>query len=165
MRRLPTYWLTMLFKFRRAILKLKKCIINYVTLKSAAAVTTRRVGVRMGRNVPDSLLVFLLSPMPTLAGGRSPRLISPFSGKHSVALVWWTVPICLTKSNRNVRGTSVTPRPLGGVGRWCWCGGCRIEGTCPGDYLVAPLPWHVRRHSPQYVNQRSLNWALQLTAR
>lgn len=33
----------MLFKFRRAILNLKKCIINYVTLKSAAAVTMRRV--------------------------------------------------------------------------------------------------------------------------
>lgn len=53
-------WLTMLFKFRRAILNLKKCIINYVTLKSAAAVTMRRVGVRTGRKVPDCLLGVLL---------------------------------------------------------------------------------------------------------
>lgn len=54
-------WLTMLFKFRRAILNLKKCIINYVTLKSAAAVTMKRVGVWMGRNVPDSRLIFFFS--------------------------------------------------------------------------------------------------------
>lgn len=50
----------MLFKFRRAILNLKKCIINYVTLKSAAAVTMRRVGVWAGRKVPDCLLGFFL---------------------------------------------------------------------------------------------------------
>lgn len=50
----------MLFKFRRAILNLKKCIVNYVTLKSAAAVTMRRVGVWTRRKVPDSLLGFFL---------------------------------------------------------------------------------------------------------
>lgn len=49
----------MLFKFRRAILNLKKCIINYVTLKSAA-VTMRRVGVWAGKKVPDCLLGFFL---------------------------------------------------------------------------------------------------------
>lgn len=48
----------MLFKFRRAILNLKKCIVNYVTLKSAAAVTMRRVGMWTRRKVPDSLLGF-----------------------------------------------------------------------------------------------------------
>lgn len=48
----------MLFKFRRAILNLKKCIINYVTLISAAAVTMRRVGVWTRRKVPDCLLGF-----------------------------------------------------------------------------------------------------------
>lgn len=48
----------MLFKFRRAILNLKKCIINYVTLKSAAAVILRRVGIWTRGKVPDCLLGF-----------------------------------------------------------------------------------------------------------
>lgn len=48
----------MLVKFRRVILNLQKRIINYVTLKSAAAVTFRRVGVQVGRKVPDSPLAF-----------------------------------------------------------------------------------------------------------
>lgn len=30
--RLPNYWLTKLFKFRRAILNLKKCIIKVIML-------------------------------------------------------------------------------------------------------------------------------------
>lgn len=46
----------MLFKFRRVILNLKNHIINYVTLKPAAAVILRRV--QMGRKVPDSPLTF-----------------------------------------------------------------------------------------------------------
>lgn len=51
-------WLTMLFKFRRAILNLKKCIINYVTLKSAAAVTMRRVGCGQGGRFQTAFSVF-----------------------------------------------------------------------------------------------------------
>lgn len=58
MKRLPNYWLTKLFKFRRAILNLKKCIIKVITLKSAAAVTMRKVGVWLGRKVLDSGLLF-----------------------------------------------------------------------------------------------------------
>lgn len=120
-KRLPTYWLIMLVKFRRVILNLQKRIINYVTLKSAAAVTFRRVGVQVGRKVPDSPLAFFFpSPILTLPAGRSPRLFSPFSGKYSVAVVWRTVPICLMKSNKSVSGIPVIPRWAGGVGSCCW---------------------------------------------
>lgn len=48
----------MLVKFRRVILNLKKRIINYVTLKSAAAVTFRRVEYRWGGRFQTLLWLF-----------------------------------------------------------------------------------------------------------